>query len=705
MQNFRIKQLLTLLILGLFIIGCSRTPEAPIAEKKPFELVQFGDTRIDPYYWLNQRDSANVLSYLNAENAYTKAIMKHTEPFQKSLFEELKSRIKEEDVSVPYLDNGYYYYSRYEEGKEYPIYCRKKGSLESTEEILLDVNVLAEGQDYCQVAGLEISPDNKILAYGLDTISRRQYIIYFKDLASGKLLNSQIINTTGSVAWANDNKTVFYTIKDESLRPYKIFRHSIEDVDSNNDKLIFHEADETYNSGVFNTKSKAYIMITSGSTLSSEYRFLDANNPSGEFKVIQPRERGLEYSVSHFGDKFYITTNLNAVNFRLMETPINKTSKENWKEIIPHREDVLLEGIDIFKNFLVVLERKDALTKLRVISWKDKSEYYVDFNEDVYTVNPTTNIEFDTPWLRYSYTSLTTPSSTIEFNMESKERKLLKQVQVLGGFDQSNYETKRLWATANDGVKIPISIVYKKGVKLDGSNPALIYGYGSYGYSMDVYFSSSRLSLLDRGFVYAIAHIRGGQELGRKWYEDGKLLKKMNTFTDFIACSEFLINEKYTSPDKLFANGGSAGGLLMGTIVNLRPDLYKGVIADVPFVDVVTTMLDTSIPLTTGEFDEWGNPTDSVYYFYMKSYSPYDQVKAQNYPNMLVTSGYHDSQVQYFEPAKWVAKLRDIKTDNNQLLFKIDMETGHGGASGRFKVLNDIAFEYAWIFNLIDIKK
>ena len=446
-------------------------------------------------------------------------------------------------------------------------------------------------------------------------------------------------------------------------------------------------------------------MIACYSTLSQEYRYLDANNPNSEFKIIQPRERGLEYSVNHYNDKFYITTNLNAINFRLMEAPISKPSKENWKEIIPNRDDVLLEGIEIFKNYLVVQERKDALTKLRIISWKDKSEYYVDFNEEAYSVYATTNVEFNTPWLRYSYTSLTTPSSTIEFNMETKERKLLKQTQVLGGFDQSKYETKRLWATANDGVKIPISIVYRKGIKVDGTNPAIIYGYGSYGYSMDTYFSSNRLSLLDRGFVYAIAHIRGGQELGRKWYEDGKLLKKMNTFTDFIACSEYLINQKYTSPNKLFANGGSAGGLLMGVIANLRPDLYVGIVADVPFVDVVTTMLDTSIPLTTGEFDEWGNPKDSVSYFYIKSYSPYDQVKVQNYPNMLVTSGYHDSQVQYFEPAKWVAKLRDLKTDKNQLLFKIDMESGHGGASGRFKVLNDIAFEYSWMFNLLGINK
>ncbi len=692
------------LVLFLFI-GCTSTVQPPVAEKKPYTMVMFGDTRIDPYYWLNQRDSQKVLDYLNAENAYTTSVMKSTEALQEKLFQEMKGRIKEEDVSVPYLDNGYYYYSRYEQNKEYPIYCRKKGTLDAPEELLLDVNMIAEGHDYCQVTGLEISPDNKLLAYGLDTVSRRQYTIYFKNLADNKLLNSTISNTTGDVAWANDNQTVFYTVKDEALRPYKIYRHSITDLTSENDKLIFHEADETYSTFVYKTKSDAFLMIASSSTMAQEYRYLDANKPMGEFKIIQPRLRGLEYSVDHFGTKFYIKTNLNARNFRLMETPTSKTSKENWKEVIPHREDVLLDGIEIFKDYLVLMERKDALTQIRVIKWNDKSEYYIDFPEEVYSAFPSVNPEFNTNLLRFSYTSLTTPGSVFDYNMETKERKLLKQNEVVGGYDATLYETKRLWATAEDGTKIPISIVYKKGILLDGTNPALIYGYGSYGYAMNPYFSSNRISLLDRGFIYAIAHIRGGEEMGRKWYEDGKLLKKINTFTDFIACSQYLIDNKYTSPQKLFAEGGSAGGLLMGAVINLRPDLYKGVVAAVPFVDVVTTMLDTSIPLTTGEFDEWGNPADSVYYFYMKSYSPYDQTKAQNYPNLMVTSGYHDSQVQYFEPAKWVAKLRDIKTDNNLLIFKIDMEAGHGGASGRFKPLRNTAFEYAFMFKLLGIKE
>jgi len=703
--TFSIRRTLLLVLALSLLVGCTSNIKPPNVEQKPYEMVMFGDTRVDPYYWLNQRDSQKVLDYLNAENDYTTAMMKGTEDLQEKLFEEMKGRIKEEDVSVPYFENGYYYYSRYEFEKEYPVYCRKKGSLDAQEEILLDVNKIAEGHDYCQVTGLEISPDNKLLAYGLDTVSRRKYTIYFKNLVDSSLLNSTISNTTGSVAWANDNQTVFYTVKDEALRPFKIYRHSINDLTSENDKLIFHEADETYSTFVYKTKSDAYLMIASSSTMAQEYRFLDASKPFGDFKIIQPRERGLEYSVDHFENKFYIRTNLDAKNFRLMETSIVKPSKQNWKEVIPHRADVLLDGIEIFKDFLVLQERKDALTQMRVIKWSDKSEYYIDFPEEVYSAFPNVNPEFNTNVLRFSYTSLTTPGSIFDFNMATKERKLLKQNEVVGGYDQTQYETKRLWATADDGTKIPMSIVYKKGINLDGSNPTLIYGYGSYGYAMNPYFSSNRITLLDHGFIYAIAHIRGGEEMGRSWYEDGKLLKKINTFTDFIVCSQYLIDNKYTSSEKLFAEGGSAGGLLMGAIVNIRPELYKGVIAAVPFVDVVTTMLDTSIPLTTGEFDEWGNPADSVSYFYMKSYSPYDQTKAQKYPNMLVTSGYHDSQVQYFEPAKWVAKLRDIKTDENLLLFKIDMEAGHGGASGRFKPLKNLAFEYAFMFKILGIKK
>jgi oligopeptidase B len=652
---------------------------------------------------MNQRDSEEVIEYLNQENAYTEAVMKGTEKLQEALFQEIKGRIKEQDESVPYFENGYYYYSRYDEGKEYPIYCRKKESQDAPEEIMLDVNQMAEGYAYYSVVGVNVSPNNNIVAFGVDTVSRRQYTIYFKDLETGELLNSKIPNTTGGIAWANDNNNVFYTIIDEALRPHQIYRHSVSDEGSENDALVYEENDETFRAFVYKSKSKEYIMFGSGSTLSTEFSYLSANNPLGKPKVIQPREKGLEYSVTHFGNKFYIITNLDAKNFRLMETPVTRTEKKNWKEVIPHRTDVLLSGIEVFKNFLVIDERKDGLKQLRIIDQQTRKEHYLNFGEEVYSAWISINPEYDTPLLRYSYTSMTTPFSTYDYNMATGEKILLKQTEVVGDFSPENYETKRHWVEARDGKKIPISVVYRKGVQQDGQNPALIYGYGSYGASMDPYFSSARLSLLDRGFVYVIAHIRGGEELGREWYEDGKLLKKMNTFTDFIDCSQFLVDSKYTNLDKLFAMGGSAGGLLMGAVANLRPDLYKGMIAQVPFVDVVTTMLDTSIPLTTGEYDEWGNPNDEEYYLYMKSYSPYDQVTAQDYPNMLVTTGYHDSQVQYFEPAKWVAKLRDTKTDDNILLFKTDMDAGHGGASGRFKSLRDVAFEYAFMLYLLGI--
>jgi oligopeptidase B len=693
------------ILISLLISSCTTAPVPPVAEKKPQELVMFGDTRIDPYFWMNQRDAEEVLTYLNAENAYTQEVMKKTEALQEKLFNEIKSRIKEQDESVPYFENGFFYYNRYEEGKEYPIYCRKKESLDAEEEIMLDVNQLAEGYNYYSAVGINVSPNNNILAYGVDTVSRRQYTIYFKDLTTGELLDTKISTTTGSVAWANDNKTVFYTVIDNSLRPYRIYRHSLNETNAKNDVMVYEEKDETFRAFTYKSKSKAYIYFGSGSTMSTEFSYLDANDPFGKIRIIQPRERGLEYFVTHYGDKFYITTNLNATNFQLMETPVSKPGKSNWKAVIPHRSDVLLSGAEIFKNHMVVDERIGGLKQLRIINMNTKEEHYLDFGEEAYTAMISVNPEYDTPLLRYSYTSLTTPFSTYDYNMDTREKILKKQSEVLGDFSPENYEAKRHWVKAEDGTSVPISLVYRKGIELNGNNPALIYAYGSYGSSTDPYFSSSRLSLLDRGFVFAIAHVRGGQELGRKWYEDGKLLNKMNTYTDFIACSQYLIDNNYTNPDKLFAMGGSAGGLLMGVISNLRPDLYKGIIAQVPFVDVVTTMLDTSIPLTTSEYDEWGNPNDSIYYFYMKSYSPYDQVKPQYYTNMLITTGYHDSQVQYFEPAKWVAKLRDQKTDDNLVLFRTDMDAGHGGASGRFKSLKEVAFEYAFMLKLLGIKE
>ncbi|WP_319502476.1 S9 family peptidase [uncultured Draconibacterium sp.] len=693
-------------IWGLFLVACTskEKPEPPVAKKIMKELTIHGHTRVDNYYWMNERENPEVIAHLEAENAYKDAVMKHTEPLQEKLFEEIKSKIKPENKSVPYKKNGYYYYYKQLPGKEYDVNCRKKGSLDAEEEVLLDENVLAEGQDFFMLGGLSVSPDNKLIAYGVDTVSRRKYTIHFKNLETGETLEDAIPLTTGSAVWANDNKTVYYTLKDDvTLRSEKIMKHVV-GTPVEDDVEVFYEDDETFSVFVFKTKSQDYLIIGSESTLTSEYRFLDANNPEGEFKIIQPRVRGLEYSVDHFGNDFYIRTNLDALNFRLMKTPVTATEKENWTEVIPHRSDVFFDNFEILKDYLVVTERIEGINQLRVIPWKGE-EYYIDFDEEVYTVSPNVNLDFDTDVFRFSYTSLTTPNSIFDYNLKTKERTLLKQDEVLGGFNKDNYETKRIYATAGDGTKIPISIVYKKGMEKNGDNPTLLYGYGSYGITYNPSFSLARLPLLDRGFVYAIAHIRGSQINGRQWYEDGKLLKKMNTFTDFNDCAQFLIDDGYTNSEKLFAMGGSAGGLLMGACINLRPDLYKGVIAAVPFVDVVTTMLDETIPLTTSEFDEWGNPKIEKYYYYMLSYSPYDNVEAKDYPAMLVTTGLHDSQVQYWEPAKWVAKLRELKTDDNPLLFHINMEYGHGGASGRFEWIKETALEYAFIFDQIGIQE
>lgn len=680
------------------------TAQPPAAKKLPKELSMHGDVRVDNYYWLNERENPEVIAYLNAENDYTKQMMADTEELQEKLFKEIVSRIKQTDESVPYKKNGYFYYTRYETGKEYPVYARKKGTLEGKEEIMLNANERAEGKSYYSASGMNVSPDNRLFAFGEDTVSRRKYTLRFKDLQTGELLEDQIPNTTGSAVWANDNKTVFYTMKDPALRSYKIFSHVL-GTPVEQDKEIYHEADETFSTFVYKTKSENYIIIGSGSTMSQEYRFIDAASPTDEFKVIQPRERGLEYSVDHFGDSFYIRTNKDgATNFKLVKTPVGKTTKENWTEVIPHRENTYLEDTEIFKDYLVLQERKDALTHLRVMKWNDlNTDDYVDFGEEAYTASISINPDFDSKVLRYNYSSLTTPSSTFDYNMETGEKTLLKEQEVVGDFDKNNYESKRIYATAKDGTKIPVSLVYRKGLELDGNNPTLQYAYGSYGYSTNPGFNSARLSLLDRGFVFAIAHIRGGQEMGRQWYEDGKMMKKKNSFTDFIDVSEYLIEQEYTNPDKLFAQGASAGGLLMGAVVNMRPDLYKGVHAGVPFVDVITTMLDTSIPLTTGEFDEWGNPANKEAYDYMLSYSPYDNIENKEYPNLLVTTGLHDSQVQYFEPAKWVAKLREMKTDDNLLILQTNMDAGHGGASGRFQPYRETALQYAFFLKLAGI--
>ncbi|SFD68163.1 oligopeptidase B [Algibacter lectus] len=679
----------------------------PSAKKISKTLEIHNDVRIDNYYWLNDRENPEVIDYLNAENNYTKALMAHTEGFQKDLFEEMKGRIKEDDSSLPYKLNGYWYITRYETGKDYPIYLRKKGSLDAEEEILFDCNEMAKDQSYFSLGGISISPDNKMAAFSTDTVSRRQYTVQIKNLETGEILADKILNTTGSATWANDNKTLFYTMKDAvTLRSHKIFKHKL-DTDSKDDIEVYHEADETFNTFVYKTKSKKYIVIGSSSTLSSEYQILSADTPDAAFKMFQKRTDDMEYSIAHYDDAFYVISNCDdATNFKLLKTSETATEKENWKDLLPHREAVLLEDIEIFKDYLVVNERENGLNNIRIISWDGSEDYYLPFNSETYTSYIGNNPDFDSDVMRYGFNSLTNPSSVMDYNFKTKTSEVKKEQEVLGGkFNKENYESKRIWATARDGVKVPISLVYKKGIKLDGTNPLLQYAYGSYGSTTDPSFSTIRLSLLDRGFVYAIAHIRGGEYLGRHWYETGKLLTKKNTFTDFIDCSKFLIEEKYTSNKHLYAYGGSAGGLLMGAIINMNPELYNGVLAAVPFVDVVTTMLDDSIPLTTGEYDEWGNPNNEEYYHYMKSYSPYDNVEAKDYPNMLVTTGLHDSQVQYWEPAKWVAKLRELKTDSNILLLQTDMESGHGGASGRFESLKEVALEYAFLLDLEGIKR
>ncbi|MGH1386880.1 S9 family peptidase [Kordia sp.] len=679
----------------------------PILAKKPTKLEKHGDVRIDNYYWLNDRENSEVIAYLEAENAYNDAMTAHTKDFQKDLFEEIKGRIKEDDSSVPYKLNGYWYIKKYEEGKDYPIHTRRKGSLDAPEEILFDVNEMAKDYSYYKLSGISISPNNKLVAYGVDTVSRRQYVIHIKNLETGEIYKERIENTTGSATWAADNKTLFYANKDEqTLRSEKIYKHKLGD-EVANDVVVFHEEDETYITFVYKTKSKKYLVIGSYSTLTMEYRILEADTPDGEFRVFQERVRGLEYSISHYKDHFYVMSNKDkATNFKLSKTPENNTGKEHWEDIIPHRAAVLLEDIEIFKDFFVLSERDNGLNKIRIIRWDGKEDYYLPFDNETYTANTSVNVDFDTETLRYTYNSMTTPASVIDFNMVTKTKEVKKEQEVLGGkFDKNNYTSERLWATSSDGTKIPMSVMYRKGIKKDGTNPVFQYAYGSYGSTIDPYFSSARLSLLDRGFIFVLAHVRGGEYLGRNWYEDGKLMHKKNTFTDFIDCSKYLIEQKYTSAKHLYASGGSAGGLLMGAISNMNPELYNGIIASVPFVDVITTMLDDSIPLTTGEYDEWGNPNEKEYYEYMKSYSPYDNVETKEYPNMLVTTGLHDSQVQYWEPAKWVAKLRELKTDNRILLLHTDMEAGHGGASGRFESLKEVAEEYAFLLDLENIKE
>ena len=710
------KQFLTLLSV-IFLTSCmnnSVTP--PIAEKQPYEMIKHNDVRVDDYYWMRLTDdqkkaenydekTQKVVDYIDNENIYTQESLKHTNKFQDKLFDEIVGRIKKDDESVPYFSNGYFYYTKYEPGKEYAINCRKKGTLDSDEEIILDQNILADGKDYFAVGGWSVSPNNEWLAYSTDYVSRRIYTVHFKNLLTGETIQNAISNSSGSVAWANDNRTVFYTSKnDVTLLSEKIWRHKLGS-DSKSDKMVYHEKDDTFYNGVYRSKSGDYIIIYNQSTLVSDFHILNADKPDGDFVNFSPREKEHEYSIDHYQDKFYIISNWDAKNNRLMETSEAKTSKKNWKEVIPHRNDVHLLDMEIFKDHLVINERKDGLRGLRIIHQKTGKDEYLDFGESTYTSRISTNREFNTNVLRYSYSSMLTPSSTYDYNMDSGQLTLMKQQEVVGGYDQNNYESERLYAIARDGEKVPISIVYKKDLKKVESQNLLLYAYGSYGSTIDPYFSSVRLSLLDRGFVYAIAHVRGGQIYGRKSYDDGKMLNKKNTFYDFIDAGKYLINEGYTDKDQLFIEGGSAGGLLIGAVVNMEPDLWKGAICAVPFVDVVTTMLDATIPLTSGEWDEWGNPEEKEYYDYMLSYSPYDQIENKAYPNMLVTSGFFDSQVQYWEPLKYVAKLRDNWAGDNRLYLHMNMDAGHGGKSGRFRRYREVALEYAFVLDLAGIKE
>ncbi len=684
--------------------------QTPVAAKKPINITAHGDTRVDNYFWLNDffkkgPDSSNVVAYLEAENKYYDTMMFGTNKLQEKLYEEMKGRIKEKDESVPVFKNGYFYYNRLVERKDYYVSCRKKGSLDAAEEILLDVNVMAEGHEYFSIGGSEVSPDNKLLVYGVDTVSRNEFTLYIKNLETGELYNDAIPRSSGGGVWAADNKTIFYTSKNPvTLLSEKIKRHVL-GTNAAADVVVYEEKDPSNYIGVGKTKSEEYILIVSGATLSSEYRILPADQPMADFKVFQPRMKEVLYDLEHANGLFYIRTNMNAKNFKVMTSTESNTNVTSWSELIPHKDSILIEGLDVFKNYIMLSERKKGLTQIHVINTSTGAEHYLDFGEPSYAAYPMPTPEYNTDVIRYSYTSLTTPGSVFDYNMSSKEKKLMKQQEVVGGYNAEDYVTERLYATAKDGTKVPISIVYKKGFKKEGAAPLLLYGYGSYGASMDASFSSGRLSLLDRGFAFAIAHIRGGQEMGRQWYEDGKMFKKKNTFTDFIDCADFLISKQYTSKEHLYAMGGSAGGLLMGAIVNMRPELWKGIVAQVPFVDVINTMSDASIPLTTNEYDEWGNPANKESYEYMKSYSPYENVEKKAYPNMLVITGLYDSQVQYFEPAKWVAKLREMKTDSNYILLYTNLEAGHGGASGRFKALKDRAREFAFLFSLEGIKE
>ena len=682
--------------------ACPSEPVPPVAKVAPQKLVKHGDTRLDNYFWMRDQSNPAVLEYLKAENAYTDAVMKPAEPLQEKLYQEILGRIKQTDLSVPERIDSYYYYSRTEQGKQYPILCRKQGDLKAPEQVMLDLNELAQGHTYFRLGASKVSPDHRLLAYSTDITGAEVFTLVIKDLATGALRKDQIPNTAAMVEWGNDNRTLFYTALDAAKRPCRLHRHVL-GADARQDALLYEEKDITFRLGLSKTRSRGFLLLSLRSTLSDEVRYLDASTPGGAFRVLEPRQPNREYSVDHRGDMFYILTNDQAQNFRLMEAPVADPARKNWKPLIPHRPTVLLEDVDLFEDYLVVSEREAALRKVRVTNLASNQTHYIAFPEPVYTVGVDRNPEFRTTLLRFNYTSLVTPMSVFDYDMNARTRELKKQQEVLGGYDPAKYQSERVFAKAADGVSVPVSLVYRKGTTRNGRSPLWLNGYGSYGASRDPFFSSDRLSLLDRGFIFAIAHIRGGSEMGRSWYEDGKLLKKKNTFTDFIACADHLVREKYTSPDRLVSSGGSAGGLLMGAVVNLRPDLFKAVIANVPFVDVISTMLDPSIPLTSLEYDEWGNPENPEYYRYMKSYSPYDNVQAKAYPNLLVTTGLNDPRVAFWEPVKWVAKLRTMKTDKNRLLLRTHLVAGHGGPSGRYSRFRETAFEYAFMLDALGL--
>ena len=693
------------------------TSKPPVAPRRPHRHQAHGDVREDDYYWLRERDTPDVIDYLKAENAWTAAAMGHTSTLQAELFEEIKGRIRQTDMSVPYRDGAYRYHVRYEDGRQYEVYGRVRtddapapampeaaAGPPPGEQLLLDVNVVADGHEFCDVGTLRVSPDDRLLAYAVDTVGRRQYAIRVRDLETGDDLADVIPDVTANLAWAADGRTFLYTRHDPTtLRPFQVLRHRLGD-DPANDRLVFEEADDTFACGVWRSRSRRYLLLGSFQTITSEFHLIDASDPDAAPVVFLARERGHEYAIDHYRERFYIRTNADAVNFRLMETDEMRTARNAWRELIPHREDVLIEGFELFRDHLVVAERDDGLTQISVRPWSGEGAHTIAFGEAAYEVSIDTNREPETTTLRFHYGSMTTPSSIYDYDMATRARTLLKREEVLGDFDPARYETLRRFATAPDGVRVPISLVRRRGEARAGPTPLLLYGYGSYGISMDPTFRSARLSLLDRGFTYAIAHVRGGQEMGRPWYDAGKLMRKQNTFTDFIACAAYLVAEGHADPARIYAMGGSAGGLLMGAVINLRPDLFHGVVAQVPFVDVVTTMLDESIPLTTGEYDEWGNPHDPEAYAYIRSYSPYDNMAPVSWPHLLVMTGLHDSQVQYWEPAKWVARRRTIAPpdEGRRLLLRTNMDAGHGGASGRYRQYRETALQYAFLLDLAE---